>query len=394
MNNAKTYSVGNDPVLKGRKRKQPLSSFGGVRKLDAETKRCAGNQEGQKEVSSHNHVADGFLRTSFLPKYRESEMTRISSKSAKLERDFFKSLSKLTEHYSIEISKKDQLGFPYSIFLTLADVKKQLKNTIRNYSDVRIIKDKGKTFLVSEERYSTGATLFYIPVFPLFKLLHDRGRRKTGILMQSVFSYLYHVAEIPYYRHQASYLFWEYEMLKDWALDDEIEEGKEDFRIDEMKMAEWVGDNIEKKIYHQNNLNFFEHRITHFKPKDQLDKDCLLIAEKILSLYKTYPTTTIFCNASSLIDTDSDDVTEEIISMDRYISFYADNEGWLSSTLFEMVNNEFQVFSDTQEPVIEKRFDGSDIKGKDLLFESSLFDLLHEIIDLLNEYRKLSNEKY
>lgn len=394
MSNAKTYSVGNNTFPQKRKGTQTLSSLGGVRKLDAEAKRCAGNQKGQKKVRSHSYVANGFLRTSFLPKYRETEITRVSRKSAKLERDFFESLFKLTEHYSIEISKIDQLEFPYSIFLTLANVKKQLKNTVNNWSDIRLVQDKEKTYLISEERYDSGSTLFYIPVFPLYKMLHDRDRRKTATLLLSVFSYLYHVADIPYYRQQESYLYWEYEMLKDWMLDDEIQDGEKDKRLDEMNISEWVGDNIEKKIYHQNNLTFFQHRIDHFKPKDQLDRDCLLVAEKILSLYKTYPTATIFRNASSLIDTDNDDVSEEIISMDRYISFYADNVGWLSSTLFEMVNNEFQEFSDTQEPVIEKRFDGNDMEGKDLLFESSLFDLLHDIIDLLNEYRKLSNEKY
>ncbi|MDR6919536.1 hypothetical protein [Chryseobacterium sp. 2987] len=394
MGNAKTDFVGNDRNSRKRNRDKTVPQIGELRRLDEKTKGRTGNSKGQKKVCASNHVTDDFLRTSFLPKLKGNNLTQISGKSAKLERDFFKSLSGLAEHYSIEIESvdNDKFEFPYNINLALAETKQLLKKTVATWGKIQLINEGKKAYLVVEERYYTGNTLFYIPVLPLFRMLKDKKHHKNAQLILSVFSYLYHIADIPYYRQEASYLYWEYEMLKDWVLDDVYfqEDDEEDHRIDEIGIAEWVGSNMEKKIRNKNNLTFFDDRINKFKPKNQFDENCLLIARNAISIYHTYPQTDIFRNASSILDDTGEEIDEQIIPMERYISFYADNDGWLADTLFETVNNQFQEYGEMQEPVIFKHFDGRDIQGMDLAFEHLLFDLMHDLIDVLNDYKKLN----
>lgn len=395
MNYAEAHTVGHDKKPRKRKAEEIVQSAIGVRNVDAKAKGRSRNSEGQKKIGSPEYVADGILKTLFMPKFRETAMTKVSPKSVKLERDFLKSLSGLAEHYSIKTLDTENFNFPYNINLALSDTKKQLKKQVMGFEDLRLIREDNKSYLETEERYNTGGTLFYIPVLPLYKMLHDKKYRKTAHLMLSVFCYLYHIADIPYYMQENSFLYWEYEMLKDWILEDiySDQEEEEDERLAEITIAQWIGKNIEGKIWHDNNLTFFDERINNFRPKDQFDRDSLALAKKAWSLYQTYPQENIFRHGSSLLDETGEEINEEIIPMEKYISFYADNKGHLASILFDTVNTEFQEFAEVQEPAITKCFDGREISFDDLSFEIQLFDLLHDIIDLLNHYRALSNEK-
>ena len=74
---------------------------------------------------------------------------------------------------------------------------------------------------MAQERYNTGAMLYYIPVIPLYQMLRNKRRNKTGLLLLSVCTYLYRIADIPYYRQEGSYLYWIYEMLTEWLEQDE-----------------------------------------------------------------------------------------------------------------------------------------------------------------------------
>lgn len=394
MNNAKTDHVGNNKSSRKGKRNQPAPQDCGVRHLDAKGEGCAGNFQGQKEIRTDSHVANGLLNCTFLPKFRQTEMNQVNETSAKLESDFFQSLRGLAEHYKIEpFVQSDEFRFPYNINLAISDIKQKLKKNVLNWNTISFKKENDKFYLVSQERYDTGATLFYIPVIPLFRMLSDKMRKKTAHLLLSVFSYLYHIADIPYYRQEGSYLYYEYEMLKDWIMDDpyQDDEEDEDHRLSEIDIAEWVGDKIEQKIYNRENLAFFDQRIARFDPKDDFDANCLMLARKTLAIYREYPHAGIFRNASSMLDDEGEYLEDQIIPMEKYISFYADNKGWLAGTIFESVNNQFQEYSETQEPVITKCFDGHEISSNDLVFENRLFDLLHDITDLIYDYRKLSD---
>ena len=117
------------------------------------------------------------------------------------------------------------------------------------------------------------------------------------------------------------------------------------------------------------------------------------MAQKTLAIYREYPDASIFRNASSMFDEDEEYLEDQIIPMEKYISFYADNKGWLAETVFESVNNQFQEYSETQEPALIQCFDGQKNETKDLAFEERLFELLHDLTDLIYDYRQLSDEK-
>lgn len=274
--------------------------------------------------------------------------------------------------------------------LAVDDLQQQLKNKTRDWEEIQLIRDKGMVYFTSEERYNTEATLYYIPVIPLYRLSKIKERKRNFQLVLSVYSYLYHIAEIPYYRQEASYLYWIYDMLEQWATEDDATEDSLRF-LAEIKYAEWVGDCMERKIYNPINLQHFENRLQQFKAKDHFDGKCLKVAKTAFDLFVNFPNSNIFRNAQACSnDTNSDEEDDEncenMVTMGQYISFCADAKGCLFDQLFQSVNNELQEYGQMEEPVIIKHFNGSNVSQNNLKFEHQIFDLIKELIDLMNEF--------
>lgn len=389
MDYATQYHIGYNPNTPTAEATATAPTVRRVRPMDAATKGRKRNPKGQTEIRTNSHVANGFLKASFLPKLKVSKSVQACTETKKTERDFYSSLSRLAEHYGIEPMQTQQHGYPYNIGLALWDAQEKLKQTGGNWDNLQLVQDKKKTFFISEERYSTGATLYYIPVMPLFEMLHDPKRKKTAHLLASVCSYLYHIADIPYYRQENSYLYWMYEMLKNWVEQDDQTDETESYKS-ELRQAEWIGERIEQKIFNRANLTVFEQRLKVFKPTDDFDKECWQSACNALALYTDYPNASIFQNAPKADEDpykESDDYEQETLSMDKYISFMASGKGWLYESLSESVNNEFNEYGSIEEPTILKRFDGNPIRGNNLDFENRLFTLLDDICYLLNNYK-------
>lgn len=376
------------------KAKTTASTVGRICRLDEAGQKRFGNSERPTEICSDKSTSDGFLKCTFLPKLKENiaqklasdeqNLTQIQRKNTKTERDFYQSLSRLTEHYGLNPISTKYFGYPYNIALALDDIQKQLKNKVRDWEGIRLIEEKGKTYFTSEERYNTGAILYYIPIVPLYQLSKNPKRKKVTQLLQSVCSYLYQIAEIPYYRKQESYLFWMYDMVEEWLTsDDENEETP--IYLAEIKQAEQIGDFMEQKIYNQNNLTLFKDHLKNFKAKDLFDNDCFMLARKIFSLYQQYPNATIYQNQQSCMDTEEYE-NDTVVSMDKYVSFCADDKGLLFETLFETVNSEFQECTTMEEPTVIKKFDGNIITNNNLDFENRLFPLIEELIYILNNF--------
>lgn len=383
MNYAHTYPIGNDYNTRTAKATAIAPPAKRVRQLDAKAKGCKRSTERQKQISTYRNVANGFLKCSFLPKLQENKTAQASKKTVKMERDFYNSLFKLAEHYNIEPAQTKQFSYPYNIALAIWDMEEKLKERVLNWQEIRLIQDSKKTYFVSEERYNTGSTLFYIPVSPLYHLLHNKNRKVNAHLLLSVCAYLYHVADIPYYRQEASYLYWMYEMMSDWMEQDDHTEETQGY-LSEIKQAEFIGDFIEQRIYNRINLTVFEKRIERFKVKDDLDRECLAIAKEAFALYQDYPNENVFRNAKPNGEASEEDM-ENVIGMEKYISFYADHKGWLNEMLMQSVNNEFQECGIMEEPIILKQFDGRDITANNLCFENRLFQILHDLSDILNQ---------
>ncbi|STD04941.1 hypothetical protein [Chryseobacterium carnipullorum] len=375
-----------------KKTKTTAPTTKGIRRVDASNERQLGSSERPTEISSNLSTSDAFLKTCFMPKLEENDITikQTKRKSAKIERDFYKSLSQLAKHYDITTMPTQHFNYPYNISLALRDIEAQLKTKSENWQSIRLIEKASKTYFAIEERCNTGATLFYVPVVPLYQFLHNKVHRKAACLLLSVCAYLYRNADIPYYRQEDSYLYYNYEMLNDWLQqDEEIEDSHN--RKKDLQRAEIIGDMMGQKIADCRNLIFFEQRLKRFRPKNRFDKECLQLAEKAFKLYCDYPNESIFRNAHynnavKSEDMDEDDYYNEetVIAMDKYISFFAESDGLIYDNLTSMVNNEFNEYAETQEPMIFKTFNGSDITDKNLDFENQLFKVLNELCRLLN----------
>ena len=386
--------IGKNKNTRTTKAKTTAPTIRRICRVDETGQERFGNSERPTEISSDKSTANGFLKCTFLPKLKkndfqksissEKSLIQIQRKNAKTEKDFYQSLSQLAEHYGLNPISTKHLGYPYNIALALDDIQKQLKNKVRDWEEIRLIEEKGKTYFTSEERYNTGAILYYIPIVPLYRLSKNPKRKQAVQLLQSVCSYLYHIAGVPYYRKQDSYLFWMYEMVTEWITsDDENEETP--IYLSEIKQAEHIGDFMEQKIYNHHNLTRFKDHLKNFKAKDRFDNDCFMLARKVFSLYEQYPNATIYQNLQSIIDTEEYE-SDTIVSMDKYVSFCAEAKGLMFQTLFEAVNSDLQEYATTQEPMVIKKFDGSNITNNNLDFENRVFPLIEELIYILNNF--------
>ena len=385
MNYATQQNIGNNPYTRTAKATEVAPTVGRVRTMDAKTKRRRPSTKRQTEIRTDSNATNGFLKCTFLPKLKTAQSVQACKKS---ERDFYQSLSKLAEHYSIEpMPTQQDYGYPYNMVLAMWDMDTKMKRSLRNWDGFKLILDTKKTFLTSEERYDTGTTLFYIPIVPLFEMLHDKQRKHTAQLLLSVCSYLYHIARIPYYRQEDSYLYWLYETHKDWIDNDDETEETESYK-NELRKAETIGDKIEQKLYNRINLTVFEQRLSRFKSRDTFDHECWNVACNAFALYTEYPTASIFRNAPMPEqDPYTDDCENEVIGMEKYISFIADTKGWLYESVKDSINNEFNECGVLEEPTISKAFDGKKISVGNLDFENRMFELLDDLSYLLNNYK-------
>lgn len=384
MNYAQTYPIGNNHNTRTATTTAIAPTVGRVRQLDAKTKGCKPSTKRQAEIRTDSNATNGILKCTFLPKLKAEQSVQACKKTAKTERDFYKSLSNLAKHYQIAPIETQQFPYPYNMALATWDMEEKLKQRVLNWEEIRLVQDSKKTYFVSEERYNTGATLFYIPVASLYRMLHNRKRKRNAHLLLSACAYLYHIADIPYYRQEASYLYRMYEMMNDWVEQDDYTEETEVY-LSEIKQAEFIGDYIEQRIYNRINLTVFEQRIESFKVKDNFDRECLTVVKEAFALYQTYPNENVFRNAQLNGEVSEEDM-DNIIGMEKYISFYADHKGWLNETLIQSVNNEIQEYGQIEEPIIKKMFNGKDITTNNLCFESRLFELLHKLCDILNAF--------
>ncbi|TGD59010.1 hypothetical protein [Flavobacterium humi] len=386
MNYVQTHYIGNNQPARTRKAKAVVSTAQQVRALDAKTERCQRDSERQTQISTNTDASNGFLKTSFLPKLKETKMVQACQKTAKTEKDFYKSLSQLAEHYKIEPMQTSQFDYPYNMALAVWDMEEKLKQRVVNWQEIRLLQDSKKTYFISEEKYNTGTTLYYIPIEPLYQMLHDPKYRRNAQLLVSVCSYLYHIADIPYFRQENSYLYWMYEMHKEWAEQDDETDEAEAYQSESSK-AEVIGDCIEQKIFSTINLQVFEQRLNAFKSRDTFDYKCWQVACTALALYTEYPQESIFRNAPMQDDPDNEEEECETIGMEKYISFISHTKGWLYENIVESINNEFNEYGVMDEPTICKCFDGRDVTSTNLDFENRLFALLDDMCSLLYNYK-------
>lgn len=342
--------------------------------------RCAGDKKEQKQFRSVRNVANGFLRHSFLPLFEQGENLPDPTKPQK---EFFDSLAILTELYGFDGMYVTNKSYPYNILLACNYIEKQLRKSGEDI-ELKILQDDDETVkLVTNHTYNTGNTLYFIPVLPLYRLLQNKKQKQTAELLLSVFAYLYHIAGIPYYRENNSYLFYNYECMEEWFIDDlqDEEVGAGNSMISEFNSAVYYGDIMLRKMYNPYHLNCFQKRVDSYKPSTVFEKDCLTVAKQALVLMVKFPACTIFQNTSNR-EFDSE---EGIIKAEQYISFIADTDGMLYENIARVINDEFNECSEIEEPTVLQIYDTqNELTDKALDFEYKLFPLLNDLCTLLN----------
>lgn len=358
---------------------QTIQAVRGIRKRHKQTTRCAPSKKEPKQFSSARSFADGFLRHSFLPLFERSK--KIPDQN-QVEKDFFNSLAILTRLYGFEVLNTTGKSYPYNILLAHADIQKQL-NSLGRDIELSIMQDDSSVKLASKHVYNTCNTLYYIPVLPLYKLLQDRKQKQTAELLLSVFAYLYHIAGIPYYREDSSCLYYHYECMEEWMIDELEDEESEtgNSMISELNTASYYGDVMHRKMYNPYHLSVFEKRISSYKFNNSFEKDCLSVAKKALALMLEYPDCTIFQSTSNR-EFEND---EGIIRAEQYISFIADTDGLLYENIARVINDEFNECSEIEEPTLLQIYDSeNELTHKALDFECRMFPLLNDLCTLLN----------
>lgn len=391
MDYAKDNYFGYSSNARPKKTKTALRTARRFYALDAETQRRRRGAERQRQFSPSGDASNGFLKVSFLPRLQESKTVQACQDISKMESDFYASLASLAEHYHIVPMATRHFEYPYNMGLAVWDLEEKLKKSVGNFSELRLLQDSHKTYLLSEEKYSTGTTLYYIPIEPIYQMLIEPKYKQNAHLLLSVCSYLYHIADVPYFRQQGSYLYWLYEMHREWTEQDEEREENERY-VREFDKAEMVGDCIEQKIFNRTNLEVFEKRLNRFKSRNAFDNECRDIAQKAFDLYSDYPNEGIFRNSPIYEEEEDEDTENEAIRMEKYISFISDTKGWLYESIEESINNEFNEYGSMDEPTILKHFDGNELTQNSLDFESRLFALLDELCALLHNYKQNENE--
>ena len=391
MDYAKDNHSGNSATARAKKTSTASRTARRVYGLDAETQGCQRGAERQTQVSACGDATNGFLKVLFLPRLQENKTVQACQDISKIENDFYSSLDSLAGHYHIVPMATRHFENPLNMALALWDMEEKLKKSVGNFSELRLLQDSHRTYLLCEEKYSTGTTLYYIPIEPIYQMLREPKHKQNAHLLLSVCSYLYHSADVPYFRQQGSYLYWLYEMHRDWTEQDEDREENERY-IREFDKAEFIGDCLEKKIFNHINLAVFEERLKAFKSRDDFDKQCLDTAKKAFALFTDYPNESIFRNAPTRNEEEDEETENESIGMEKYISFISDTKGWLYESIEESINNEFNEYGAMDEPTILKCFDGSELTENSLDFESRLFNLLDDMCALLYNYKQNENE--
>ncbi len=353
------------------------------RKVRRKVKSITGHSSSQKaktEKFATGNAGHGFLKFTFLP-VRENKHSFLKSQK-KLEREFFNSLSNLAELYNISISEASQLPYPLNISAAYREAREQLSK-INDKLVLIVAQDEEKVCsLATVETFAIGQNLYYIQVRPLADMIDKDEHRKRLELLLSVFSYLHFHVGIPWHTDRGTYMNGCYEMLKEWYLEGEYEEGELADLLEHFEKMETDSNRIYQLMREPANLNEFADRVMNFKPATKEDQSLLELAKAAYDLYKKYPNRSIF---GSIHDNLFDPEDEERIRPEHYLSFFWDENDFLYDHLIEYVNSYLQECAVMDEPVTIQFFDTKqETPLKGLQFENALFPLLEDCYTVLN----------
>ena len=339
--------------------------------------RCGNGKKGQAEISTRRTTGHGFLSHCFeplrgrdtLPYNQEGEAVLLSS---------FANLAAL---YGYEQPDVSQTEFPRNICTLYREATKILD--VKGTGVIPLLMEiDGVIRLATAREASTSTTLFYLPVYPLWKWMQGGTRKRESNLMMSVFAYLHQVVGIPFF-NDCSYIGRCYRTMLDWLEEDDGWTDPEELRVSlsSVQAALYTGKRMHRQVKHPYHLHAWENRLRTFTKGDATAIAIADIADSFLKLYTDHPERTLADNIHTGLLQPTEDMRVE---MEQIFSFIWKEDGWLGEQLFEVVNVELMECCAMDEPVALQYFDTPQHEVMPCLdFETRLYGLLCDLAETL-----------
>lgn len=341
------------------------------------TARCRKGKKGQAKVCPPPSVGNGFLKHRFLPLAAEGALNGRRER----ERKILTCIDNLAALYGFTALDVAAQPYPYNIHLAFRYAEKQVEQVDKSLH-LLLLEEDNRISVATAKEVSTGTTLFYLPVYPLWVLLQDRQRKQEARLLLSVCAYLCQVAGVPYF-DEYSPVLGQYEMLKEWMweVDDFTDPTEREENLSLLNAAFYFGKRTGKQIKHPYHLEQFGNRLKFFKGTTPFGIALKKVAKSLFQLYRTYPQRSLMDRVhTGMLHPDED----QRIYMEQVVSFIWDENGWLGEQLLEMTSNQLNEMSTMDEPIAFQFFDTPQVSiVHDLQFETALIELLHELSDVL-----------
>ena len=325
-------------------------------------------------------VGHAFLRHCFLPlvsdAYQELDNQR------EIEKGFFLSAKHLCSLYGFGEMPTSTMPYPQNLAKGVDWLTAKLKATDSGL-DLRLLQDERfPARLASLKTFSTGSTLFYLPIEPMLRMVKNTKTKGVGELLLSVYAYLFQIVRIAHFSQDYAYLGSIYGMLEDWWVNDEgyAEDEQERLAHVDFFSALWERGKISLMLMGGDEpLADFGHRVKSFVPSTKAQGNFHKTAEAFFELYTDYPKRSVGDNIFEPFGGDSEDYT---IRTEQYLHFFWDFGQLVHDQFMECINAELNECSLMDEPVTLQYFDTPQkAVSHDQDFETRLFALLHELTD-------------
>lgn len=337
----------------------------------------------KKTTRTVEHGRNDFLTYSFHPLITGDNAELLANIKGK-EKSFFTSLSNLAALYDftpLDVSRK---VYPMNIVQSIRFAEKMVQQKEKDAYLYVIETPEQPACLATIKTYNTSNILFYIAIEPLLSLKKDNTKKQQVNLLLSICAYLYKIAGVPYYRDTNSYVYYQYDMIKEMTIEDESSYSKTEMKkmLREFADCDKQGDTFQDLISKAAHLQQFQKRLDKFKIGSELDMDIRRVASNAFHLYTNYPERTLWQTIGDGL-TDPDE--EGRVRPEQYVSFIWQNDGWMYESLCEYVNCDLQEYGAIDEPIAIQYFNSpQQTILLDLSFEDKFFTLMDDLAYIIN----------
>lgn len=361
---------------------QNVSQYRRVSKQLRQTSRCSSRSKSKNMQRTEELNRNNFLNHRFTP---IGEDKHGLFKNRKLiEQAFFTSVENICSLYGINKLQYPSCAFPLNILLVYEELRRHLSSHAPHAELIIADDNTYSATLSTVETLTVGNNLYYIPIRPLLDVLQNKDQQAESEQLLFIFSYLYHVVDIPWLLNCGNFMEDTYDCLESWFIDS-LESGEqEDFleKLATIKQIREYTPAIEQHIQAYKDLHKWRHSINKYKPVNSFGKELRKVAILANDLYTSYPNSSIL---HSVIPDLLFPEQEERMRIDHYLTFFWDGRDCLYDDLIEFVNVSFQEYGVTDEPVSVQSFALPQITiTHSLDFENRLFSLIDELCTFLN----------